>query len=267
MPQLQEGSAVFKWITAAAIAALLTSSGSAKEMSDNQKPTIVLVHGAFADSSSWNGVVEILTDKGYSVTAAANPLRGVANDAAYVAALVKSIQAPVVLVGHSYGGSVISSLPADVQNVKSMVFVSAFQPEIGESALELSGKFPGSSLAETLAPSVPLGGGASDLYIQTDKFPHQFAADVPLSQASLMAVAQRPVTDVALSETAQTAAWKHVPSWVIYGTADLNIPPAAMAFMAERANSKVTVVEGASHVVMVSHPSAVADVIIEAAEK
>ncbi|OJW40643.1 MAG: alpha/beta hydrolase [Rhodanobacter sp. 67-28] len=230
------------------------------------KPTVVLVHGAFADASSWNGVIKRLHDKGYTVIAAANELRSVKGDAAAVSSLVKSIHGPVVLVGHSYGGPVISEAASGLANVKALVYVAAFAPDVGENAAELSGRFPGSSLGSALAPPVALADGGKDLYIEQDKFHAQFAADVPAAQASLMAVGQRPVTDAALHEASTSAAWKSIPSWFIYGSADLNIPPAAQAFMAKRAHSRRTVViEGASHVVMVSHPAEVAALIEQAA--
>jgi pimeloyl-ACP methyl ester carboxylesterase len=230
------------------------------------KPTVVLVHGAFADASSWNGVIKRLHDKGYTVIAAANELRSVKGDAAAVSSLVKSIHGPVVLVGHSYGGPVISEAASGLANVKALVYVAAFAPDVGENAAELSGRFPGSSLGSALAPPVALADGGKDLYIEQDKFHAQFAADVPAAQASLMAVGQRPVTDAALHEASTSAAWKSIPSWFIYGSADLNIPPAAQAFMAERAHSRKTVViKGASHVVMVSHPAEVAALIEQAA--
>jgi len=230
------------------------------------KPTIVLVHGAFAESASWNGVVDELAKGGYTVVAAGNPLRGVASDGAYLAALLKSIQGPVVLVGHSYGGAVISAAAAGAANVRALVFVAAFAPDAGESCLALTGKFPGSTLPPALAPPVALADGGEDLYIQQDKFPHQFAADVPAAQAHAMAATQRPIKSAALAEAAGEPAWKTIPSWAIYGSADLNIPPEAMAFMADRAHAKkVVVVKGASHVVMVSHPREVAALIRQAA--
>lgn len=239
----------------------------AAQTSATQKPTVVLVHGAFADASSWNGVIKNLHTQGYDVIAAANPLRSVEGDAAYVNSLVKSINGPVVLVGHSYGGSVITDAAAGADNVKALVYVAAFAPDSGENAIDLSGRFPGSSLGAALAPPVPLADGGNDLYISQSKFPAQFAADLPAADAVLMAAEQRPATQAALSGANKSAAWKTIPSWFIYGTGDLNIPPAAHAFMAKRANSRKTVViDGASHVVMISHPSEVAALIEQAAQ-
>jgi len=255
-------------MTAMTALGLLGSTAAAGQTtgSSKEKPTIVLVHGAFAESSSWNGVIDTLTHDGYPVVATANPLRGVASDAAYVARVIGSIRGPVVLVGHSYGGAVISATAPSATNIKALVYVAAFAPDTGETSLELTGKFPGSTLSGTLAPPVALPGGTHDLYIDQAKFPHQFAADVPLAQAKQMTATQRPIVDAALAEKSTAPAWKSLPSWSIYGTADLNIPPAALAFMAQRAHSTTTVVQGASHVVMVSHPKQVAAVIEAAAQ-
>jgi pimeloyl-ACP methyl ester carboxylesterase len=232
----------------------------------DSKPTIVLVHGAFAESSSWNGVLTQLIPKGYPTIAVANPLRGVKSDADYVASVLQGIEGPIVLVGHSYGGAVITNAVNNNENVKALVYVASFAPDTGETAVQLSGRYPGSTLAPTLAPPVELPDGSKDLYIQQDKFHAQFAADVPANDAQLMASTQRPITEAALNEASGVPAWKSVPSWFIYGDRDLNIPPAALSFMAERANSNETVVlNGASHVVMVSHPNAVAEVIEHAA--
>jgi pimeloyl-ACP methyl ester carboxylesterase len=230
------------------------------------KPTIVLVHGAFAESSSWNGVVAKLLAKGYPAVAVANPLRTVKGDAQYVEALIKTIPGPVVLVGHSYGGMVISNVNAEAGKVKSLVFVAAFAPEPGETALGLSGQFPGSTLGPTLAPPVALPGGGNDLYIQQSLFHAQFAADTSAGDAKLAAATQRPINDAALGEASGVPNWHAIPSWFVYGSADKNIPAEALAFMATRAQSKRTVVvKGASHVVMISHANAVAKIIVEAA--
>jgi pimeloyl-ACP methyl ester carboxylesterase len=232
----------------------------------NAKPTVVLVHGAFADSSSWDGVTAKLLADGYRVIGAANPLRSVHGDAAAVSAIVKGIDGPVVLVGHSYGGSVISEAANGNANVKSLVFVAAFAPDVGETAFALTGKFPGSTLPPTLAPPVKLADGGVDLYIQQDKFPQQFAADLPRAKALLMAAGQRPVLEAALKEASGEPAWKKLPSYFVYGKLDKNIPQAALAFMAQRAHSRHTVaIDGASHVVMTSHPAEVAKLIEEAA--
>ncbi|MCK1790290.1 alpha/beta fold hydrolase [Pseudomonas violetae] len=247
-----------------ALAAAMVTATAA--MAAPVKPTVVLVHGAFADSSSWNGVVKILEKDGYPVIAASNPLRSLKGDAQSVADVLGSINTPVVLVGHSYGGPVISEAAYGNTNVKALVFVAAIAPEAGESTAELSGRFPGGTLGPTLAPPVALADGGKDLYIQQGKFHDQFAADVSNADAQLMAATQRPVTVAALNEPSTEPAWKTIPSWFVYGDADKNIPAQAQAFMAERAHSKQTVVvKGASHVVMVSNPKVVASLIEKAA--
>jgi pimeloyl-ACP methyl ester carboxylesterase len=236
-------------------------------LSDFVKPTIVLAHGAFADASSWNGVIAELRLDGYPVVAAANPLRGPAADAASLRGLVAHLEGPVVLVGHSYGGSVISAAGHDEPRVKALVYVAAFLPAPGESALELTNRYPGSTLPDAL-DAVSFtdadGSAGTDLYILQDKFHHQFAADVPADRAALMAATQRPIAQAALEEKATVAAWEHKPSWVVVTTEDLNIPVAAQRFMAERAQAHTTEA-AASHSVAVSHPDLVADVIALAA--
>jgi len=238
-------------------ALLLSGSALAQTQATSPKPVIVLVHGAFAESSSWDSVIARLEKDGYTVIAAANPLRGVASDAAAVSSIVKSIKGPVVLVGHSYGGPVITEAADGNANVKALVYVAGFAPETGESSLTLSSKFPGSTLGDSLK-TIALPGGDEDLYIRPEKFHAQFAADVPEARAAAMAATQRPVTLSALGEPSRVASWKALPSYMIYGTADRNIPASVMKFMAERAHArKVVVVEGASHAVMVSHPGEV----------
>jgi pimeloyl-ACP methyl ester carboxylesterase len=229
------------------------------------KPTVVLVHGAFAESSSWNAVTGRLLAKGYHVVAVANPLRSVHGDSAYVGNLLSSISGPVILVGHSYGGNVITDAATGHTNVKALIYVSGVAPEIGESASLLVGKFPGSTLGPTLAPPVILADGSKDIYIQQDKYHAQFCADLSVREAQLMATTQRPITEAALNEPARSAAWKTLPSWFLYGSLDKNIPPAAHAYMAKRAGARRAVeVKGASHVVMVSHPDALVQLIDEA---
>jgi pimeloyl-ACP methyl ester carboxylesterase len=249
------------------LAALLFSPGvaAAQTKSGGEKPTIVLVHGAFADSSGWDAVIAKLGQHGYRVIAAANALRSVKSDAVTVSAIVRSIKGPVVLVGHSYGGPVITEAANGNANVKALVYVAAFAPDTGESSLTLSGKFPGSTLGNALMP-IALPNGDEDLYIQIDKFHDQFAADIPTAQAETMALTQRPITLSALGEPSGIASWKTIPSYMIYGSADRNIPAAVMKFMADRAKARKTVmVEGASHALMVSQPDKVASLIEEAA--
>jgi pimeloyl-ACP methyl ester carboxylesterase len=256
---------MLKTIGILALGAALAMPAGATAQSKEAKPTIVLVHGAFAESSSWDAVIARLTKDGYVAIAAANPLRSVASDASSVSAVVHSIKGPVVLVGHSYGGPVITGAANGNSNVKALVYVAGFMPDTGESAFTLSAKFPGSTLASALAP-VALPDGTQDLYIQPAKFHLQFAADVSDEQATLMASTQRPVTEAALTEPSGKAAWKTLPSYVIYGSEDRNIPPAVLHFMAERAHARKTIViDGASHALMVSHPDEVTALIEEAA--
>ena len=234
-------------------------------MSD-QKPTVVLVHGAFAESASWNPVIEQLQARGLDAVAVANPLRSVTGDAAYVSDVIAGINAPVVLVGHSYGGMVITEAAAGNDAVVGLVYVAAFAPEHGESALTLSTQFPGSTLGDALG-AYPVSSGGNELVIRSEVFRHQFAADVPAAQASLMAATQRPVTEVALSEGLPTAApaWQGTPSWFVYGEFDLNIPAALQRFMAERAGARATSeVPGASHALSLSSPEQVTESIVEA---
>ncbi|MER7693982.1 alpha/beta hydrolase [Streptomyces sp. NPDC097610] len=233
----------------------------------DRKPTVALVHGAFADSSSWNGVIKKLKEDGYPVVAVANQLRSLSSDAAYVKDVLAGIDGPVVLVGHSYGGAVISNAAHGSDNVKALVYAAAFLPDKGENANELASKFEGSTLGQALR-AVPLtkpdGSQDVDLYIDEPKFHHQFAADVPASTAGLMAVTQRPATGTALNEGASDPAWKTIPSWSLVATDDLNIPRELQIYMAKRANAHVEEVK-ASHAVSVSQPDAVTRIIEEAA--
>lgn len=258
-------------VAALATVTLATSAGAADltgpaRPAAHKKPTVVLVHGAFADASSWNGVIGRLRQDGYPVIAPADPLRGLASDAGYLAALLKTIKGPVVLAGHSYGGEVITQAADHNPNVKALVYIAAFTPAKGESASGLAGKFPGSTLGPTLTKvPFPLAGGGTgtDLYINPEKFHHQFAADVPRTTSDLMAATQRPIAASALDEKAAGEAWKTIPSWDLITTQDNNIPAAAQRFMAKRAHAHSVEIK-ASHAVTVSRPQAVTQ-LIEAA--
>ncbi len=231
------------------------------------KPTIVLVHGAYAESSSWDDVIAPLQEAGHRVIAWATPLRGLASDAAGLTDLVRSTEGPVVLVGHSYGGALLTNVAADAGDVQALVYVAGFALDPGESCADASALVPGGTLGETLV-LVPLAGGGADTYIDPAKYHHQFAEDLPEAQAALMAVTQRPVTQAALGEPSGDAPlWRTVPSWFVFGELDRNIPAGAHRIMAERAGSRRTVeIAGASHVVGMSHVAETVQMILEAAD-
>ena len=230
-------------------------------------PTVVLVHGAFADSASWNGVIAQLRRDGYPVIAVANPLRSLAGDAAFLRDVLDGVDGPVVLAGHSYGGSVMSEAAEGHPRVRALVYVASFLLDEGESTGELAGKYPGNELGSALRPVPVRGPGGQtvdDLYIEQEKFQPIFAADVPADAAALMAVTQRPILGDALADKATRAAWKTIPSWTLVTLEDLAVPAEAQRFMAQRASSTVVEVD-ASHAVTVSRPVAVARLIDEAA--
>ncbi len=236
------------------------------------KPTVVLVHGAFADSSGWRSTIAQLTDDGYPVISAANPLRGLTADSDYVRSVLQTISGPIVLVGHSYGGAVITNAARGVPSVKALVYVGAFVPAAGESIAQAAdpATFPGSLLGPdtTIVRPVPnpaaAGGQDVDIYISIDDFRAVFAGDVSVRRAAVMARTQRPLTATANFEPSGEPAWKTVPSWDLITTADKAIPPAAQRFMASRAGAHVATVASA-HDVMVSHPDAVTKVVEQAA--
>jgi pimeloyl-ACP methyl ester carboxylesterase len=230
------------------------------------QPTIVLVHGAFAESASWDRVIDPLVSAGHPVVAAANPLRGLASDAAAVSDLVRSIDGPVVLAAHSYGGAVITNVDPDAGDIVGLVYIAGFAPEPGESAFSLAGMFPGSTLGDALQP-VPRADGTTDLYIVQERFHEQFCADVPADRAGLMAATQRPATQEALLEpSGEHALWQQVPSWFLFGELDRNIPAELEHYMAKRAQARRTIeIPGGSHAVTVAHPEAAAHLILEAA--
>lgn len=245
------------------------AGGSAAPADDGGagRPTVVLVHGAFTDTSSWNPVIERLQRRGYRVLAPADPLRGLAEDSAYVASVLRTLNGPLVVVGHSYGGAVISSAAAGLPQVKALVYVAAYVPDRGEELGSLSGRFAGSRLDGALQP-VPFqeadGSTGTDLYIRPDRFPELFAPDVPAATAAVMAATQRPVNASAFSVKAQAAAWRSIPSWALVATQDRVIAPALERFEARRAHSH-TVEVASSHAVMVSHADAVTDLVLQAA--
>jgi pimeloyl-ACP methyl ester carboxylesterase len=235
-------------------------------MSDNAPVTVALVHGAFADASSWNGVVERLQAAGVQVTAPANPLRGISHDSAYIASFLKQIPGPVLAVGHSYGGAVISNAAADAGNVVDLVFVAAFAPDDGEVLGEVEATSKDSVLMTALVPlQYPSGDGtAAEFAIDPAKFLDAFAADLPPEQTAVMTVTQRPAAESAFSEPSGRPAWKSLPSWAVVATGDTAASTDVIHSTAERAGATITELE-ASHVVKISQPAAVADVILTAA--
>jgi len=230
-------------------------------------PTVVLVHGAFADGSSWNGVIERLQAKGVRVMAPANPLRGISADSAYVAAVFEQIDGPVLAVGHSYGGAVITNAANDAKNVVGLVYVAAFAPDEGETLGAAEAGSKDSVLNSALVPrQYPIAGGtATEFYIDPAKAREAFAGDLSDEQAGLIAATQRPVADAAFGEPNGAPAWKHIKSWSVVATGDKAAGTDVVRSMAQRAGAKITEIEG-SHVIMVSQPQAVTDVILEALE-
>jgi pimeloyl-ACP methyl ester carboxylesterase len=239
----------------------------ADDTNNSGAPTVVLVHGAFADSSSWNGVIELLQAKGVRVTAAANPLRGISIDSDYVAGVLEETPGPVVAVGHSYGGAVITNAAKRAKNVVGLVYVAAFAPEEGEKLADATADSKDSVLNSALVPlhyPSPNGGEPGvEFAIDPEKFHDAFAADLPPEETAVMAATQRPVAELAFSEETGPPAWKDLPSWTVLATGDKAAGTDLIRSMAERAGATITEVEG-SHVIMISQPQAVADVILEA---
>jgi pimeloyl-ACP methyl ester carboxylesterase len=230
--------------------------------------TVVLVHGAFADASGWNGVVERLLAADLEVAAPANPLRGIAHDSAYIASFLEQIPGPVLAVGHSYGGAVISNAAAGAENVVGLVFVAAFAPQAGERLGEVASTSKDSVLTTALVPlQYPTGDDAEtavEFAIDPAKFRDAFAADLPAAQTAVMAATQRPVAELAFSEPSGPPAWESRPSWSVVATGDKAAGADLVRSMAERAGATITEAEG-SHVIMVSQPDVVAEVILTAA--
>ena len=258
----------------AAIAGLLISlsqvasarTAEAAAAGDGPKPSIVLVHGAWADTSSWDGVIQRLQADGYTVYALPNPLRGLAYDPAYLADFLHTISGPIVLVGHSYGGAVITNAATGDPQVKALVYVDAFVPAQGQTLAQLLAAYPGSCAVPANLNVVPFPGaptGVGDAYIKQSVFPSCMANDLPAKEADALAVTQRPIATIALGQPSGVPAWQTIPSWAVVGTADHAIPPALQLAMSNAAHAHITTIN-ASHLSMISHPSTVADVILQA---
>jgi pimeloyl-ACP methyl ester carboxylesterase len=225
--------------------------------------TIVLVHGAFADASSWNPVIERLQEKGMKVTAPPNPLRGISSDSAYIASFLGQIPGPVLAVGHSYGGAVITNAATDAGNVVGLVYVAAQAPDEGETLGAIEGGSRDSVLNSALVPlQYPTGNGgtATEFAIDPAKVQEAFSTDLPDEQTAVIAATQRPIAEVCFSEESGPPAWKTKPSWAVVATGDKAVGADVARSMAERAGATITELEG-SHVIMLSKPEAVVDVI------
>ena len=231
------------------------------------KPTIVLVHGAFADGSSWNRVIERLQHQGYSVIAPAVPLRGLAADSAYLASVVNQLDGPVLLVGHSYAGALITNAATDATGVVGLVFVAAFAPDtderLGDVAATSKDSLLGTAQVEREYPTGPGGETAPEFLVDPARFREVFAADLPAEQAAVLAATQRPVAAAAFSDVSGPPAWKALPSWAVVATADKAAGSDVVRSMAQRAGAEIVEVD-ASHVVMVSQPQAVTELILKA---
>jgi pimeloyl-ACP methyl ester carboxylesterase len=240
-------------------------------VSENQQngsqPTVVLVHGAWADGSSWNDVIERLQAEGIQVTAPANPLRSISIDSAHINSLLEQIPGPVLVVAHSYGGAVITNSATNANNVVGLVYVAAFAPDEGETLADIASKSEDSVINPTLRPlQYPTGEGAEtavEVRIDPAEFHNVFAADLPAEQTSLMAATQRPLSELAFSEPTGVPAWKKLPSWAVVASGDKVIGTDVVRSMAERAGATITEVEG-SHVIMMSQPQVVAEAILTA---
>jgi pimeloyl-ACP methyl ester carboxylesterase len=234
---------------------------------DGSRPTVVLVHGAFADGSSWNEVIKRLQAEGLQVTAPANPLRGISIDSAYIASFLDQIPGPVLAVAHSYGGAVITNSATNANNVVGLVYVAAFAPDEGEPLGAIASNSKDSVVSPTLIPlQYPTGEGqetAAEFTIDPEKFHEVFAPDLSVEQTALMAATQRPLSELAFSEPTGVPAWKKLPSWAVVSTGDKVVGTDAVRSMAERAGATITVVEG-SHVIMMSQPQVVAEAILTA---
>jgi len=248
----------------------MTAAAAASDGRDQQtpKPTIVFVHGGWADSSGWNDEISDLERRGYPVIAPANPLRRLDTDAAYIRSVLQTISGPIVLVGHSYGGAVISNAAVGVPNVKALVFIAAFAPDKGESLLQLVTMNPGTQIGPATLDvrpyPLPDGGTGTDLYLKKSAFHDAFAGDLPLEVTDQMQATQRPFSNEAFVSLSDEPAWRTIPSWYLVSTQDHAIPPATQRFMAQRAHASVSEVK-TSHVAMMSQPEATTRLILQAA--
>ena len=234
-----------------------------------ETPTIVLVHGAWADATGFDAEIRALRERGFTVIGFANPLRDLAADARYLVETLRSLTGPIVLVGHSYGGNVISVAAASVDQVKALVYLNGWMCDEGESQQELLEKFAGSLVGPSIRPvpfTAPDGSEGVDLYLDRDAFHEAFAADLDPETAAVMAAAQRPYAAAAFAGTPSgQLAWKTLPCWYLLGTEDKAIPPALQRYMAERADATIVEVP-ASHVSFVSQPEAATQLILQAVE-
>ncbi|MFJ9249046.1 alpha/beta fold hydrolase [Streptomyces sp. NPDC101776] len=242
---------------------LSAPAAQAQTPAKGPNPTVVLVHGAFADASGWNDVAHRLVRDGYPVIAPANPLRSVSTDSAYLADVLATLEGPVVLVAHSYGGMVITNAATGNPHVTALVYVAAFMPDHGETLLGLQTQYPGSLLNEAALDFRPYGDGLVDGYIKKEAFRDVFAADVPRRTTELMWAGQRPADTRTLGEPSGAPAWR-TPSWYLVARDDRVLPATAQRFMAQRAGAQVREVS-TSHVAMISQPAATADLIKRAA--
>ncbi|SDO78444.1 Pimeloyl-ACP methyl ester carboxylesterase [Nakamurella panacisegetis] len=253
--------------TGAAASTAISSPSGSTQPSNHQprpKPTIVLEHGAWADGSSWSGVVTRLQRDGYTVDVPPNPLRGVAGDSAYLASYLATISGPIVLVGHSYGGFVVTNAATGNPDVKALVYVDAFIPAQGETINSINTQFPGSRLVPAALNFVPSAGGVVDAYVKPTQFGSVLGNDLSPRQNAELAATQRPIAASALADVSGPPAWTGIRSWAVIGTDDHAIPPAAQQFMAQRAHATVTTIH-ASHLSLISQPVAVESVIEDAA--
>ena len=254
---------------AASLAAILLSATLATTPASaraTDKPTVVLVHGAFADASGFGAVTSRLQRHGYRVISPANPLRGPASDGAYVTSVMRTISGPIVLVAHSYGGAVASEAALLVPNVKALVYLDALALEEGESNFDIAERFPSKILPALRPRPFPQADGTegTDFYIDPASFRAVFAADLPARTVARMAAAQRPISLAAGVEKSTEPAWKTIPSWYVIGLQDQVFPAEAQRFMAERAGSRITEINS-SHASYISHPGKVTKVILRAA--